>query len=137
MKKLITFVLLLAWSMVNGQWSMAQIGTWKAYMAYSDIQEIQKAGDELFVMASNDLYQYNLNDQSIYTYDKANGLSDTDIRHIKWCPEAKRLIVVYQNSNIDLVETDGDIINISDLYTKAITGDKTVNSILIVGCMPT
>ncbi|SFO69589.1 hypothetical protein [Prevotella sp. tf2-5] len=133
MKKLITFVLLLAWSMVNGQWSMAQIGTWKAYMAYSDIQEIQKAGDELFVMASNDLYQYNLNDQSIYTYDKANGLSDTDIRHIKWCPEAKRLIVVYQNSNIDLVETDGDIINISDLYTKAITGDKTVNSILIEG----
>ena len=133
MKKLITFVLLLAWSMVNGQWSMAQIGTWKAYMAYSDIQEIQKAGDELFVMASNDLYQYNLNDQSIYTYDKTNGLSDTDIRHIKWCPEAKRLIVVYQNSNIDLVETDGDIINISDLYTKAITGDKTVNSILIEG----
>ena len=133
MKKLITFVLLLAWSMVNGQWSMAQIGTWKAYMAYSDIQEIQKAGDELFVMASNDLYQYNLNDQSIYTYDKTNGLSDTDIRHIKWCPEAKRLIVVYQNSNIDLVDTDGDIINISDLYTKAITGDKNVNHITIYG----
>ena len=131
MKKLITFVLLLAWSMVNGQWSMAQIGTWKAYMAYSDIQEIQKAGDELFVMASNDLYQYNINDQSIYTYDKTNGLSDTYIRHIKWCPAAKRLIVVYQNSNIDLVETDGNVINISDLYTKVITGDKSVNSIRI------
>ena len=112
---------------------MAQIGTWKAYMAYSDIQEIQKAGDELFVMASNDLYQYNLNDQSIYTYDKTNGLNDTNIKHIKWCPQAQRLIVVYENSNIDLIETDGDIINISDLYTKVITGDKTVSSIRIDG----
>lgn len=119
--------------MINGQWSMAQIGTWKAYMAYSDIQEIQKAGDELFVMASNGLYQYNLNDQSIYTYDKTNGLNDTDIKHIKWCPGGKRLIVIYQNSNIDLVETNGEVINISDLYTKAITGDKSVNHITIYG----
>ncbi len=118
-----------------GYWQLAfsQIGTWKAYMAYSDIQEIQKAGDELFVMASNDLYQYNLNDQSIYTYDKTNGLSDTYIKHIKWCPAAKRLIVVYQNSNIDLVETDGNVVNISDLYTKVITGDKSVSSIRIEG----
>ncbi|MBQ9232135.1 MAG: Por secretion system protein [Prevotella sp.] len=131
MKKFITFVLLLSWSMINSQRSMAQIGTWKAYMAYHDVQQIQKAGDDLFVMASNDLYQYNLNDQSIYTYDKTNGLSDTYITHIKWCPKAQRLIVVYQDSNIDLVETDGNVINISDLYTKAIMGDKSVSSIRI------
>ncbi len=129
MKKFIILLL----SILHCSFSMAQIGTWKAYMAYSDIQEIQKAGDELFVMASNDLYQYNLNDQSIYTYDKTNGLNDTNIKHIKWCSQAQRLIVVYENSNIDLIETDGDIINISDLYTKVITGDKTVSSIRIDG----
>lgn len=129
MKKFIILLL----SFLHCSFSMAQIGTWKAYMAYSDIQEIQKAGDELFVMASNDLYQYNLNDQSIYTYDKTNGLNDTNIKHIKWCSQAQRLIVVYENSNIDLIETDGDIINISDLYTKVIIGDKTVSSIRIDG----
>ena len=130
MKKL---VIIFVFSILNFQFSIGQIGTWKAYMAYNEVQDIQKAGDDLFVMASNDLYQYNLNDQSIYTYDKTNGLSDTYITHIKWCPQAKRLIVVYQNSNIDLVETDGNVINISDLYTKVITGDKTVNSIRIDG----
>ena len=113
--------------------AMSQVGTWKAYMAYSDIQQIQKAGDYLFVMASNDLYQYNLNDQSIYTYDKTNGLSDTYITHIKWSDEAKRLIVVYQNSNIDLVEMDGNVTNISDLYKKVMSGNKTVNSVRIDG----
>ena len=127
------FVIILLLSIVNCQLSIAQIGRWKAYMAYHEVQQIKKAGDDLFVMASNDLYQYNLNDQSIYTYDKTNGLSDTHITHINWCPQAERLIVVYQNANIDLVERDGNVINISDLYQKVITGDKTVSSIRIAG----
>lgn len=130
MKKIVIILLM---SVVNCALSIAQIGTWKAYMAYYEVQQIQKAGDDLFVLASNDLYQYNLNDQSILTYDKTNGLSDTYITHIRWCPQAGRLIAVYQNANIDLIEPDGDIINISDLYLKVITGDKTVSSIRIAG----
>lgn len=111
----------------------AQVGTWKNYLAYHKVESICKAGDDLFVLASNGLYQYNLNDQSIYTYDKINGLSDTHITHIAWCQQAKRLIAVYQNSNIDLIETDGDIINIPALYSKSMTEDKTVKSISIDG----
>ena len=111
----------------------AQVATWKNLLAYHEVQSICKAGDELFVLASNGLYQYNLNDQSILTYDKVNGLSETHITHIAWCQQAKRLIAVYQNANIDLIETDGDIINISALYNKTITGDKTVTDISIDG----
>lgn len=113
--------------------SFAQIGTWRNYMAYHEVQSICKAGDDLFVLASNNLYQYNLNDQSITTYDKVHGLSDTHISHIAWSQQAKRLIAVYQNSNIDLIETDGDIINISALYSKSMTEDKTVTDVRIDG----
>ena len=113
--------------------SYAQIGTWRNYLAYHEVQSICKANDNLFVLASNNLYQYNLNDQSIITYDKVNGLSDTHITHIAWSSQAKRLIVVYENSNIDLIETDGDIINISALYNKSMTEDKTVTDVRIDG----
>ncbi|MBP1541080.1 MAG: Por secretion system protein [Prevotella sp.] len=113
--------------------SKAQVGTWRNYLSYHEIQQIQAAGDDIFVMASNGLYQYNKQDQSIYTYDKTKGLSDTEISNIKWCPQAKRLVVCYNNSNIDLVETSGNVINISDIYTKAITGGKTIYSIAING----
>ena len=132
MKKIIV-VLIVLWSMVNGQWSMAQVGTWRNYLAYYDIQQIQEAGNDIFVLASNGLYQYNKQDQSIRTYDKTNGLSDTYITHIRWCQQAKRLIAVYQNSNIDIIDNNGNIINISSLYNKSIIGDKTVNSIRIDG----
>jgi len=130
MKKSIIVLLLLT---VICHLSSAQIGTWKNYLAYHDIQQIQAAGDYLFVLASNNLYQYNKNDQSIVTYDKVNGLSDTYITHIRWCPQAKRLIAVYSNMNIDLVDTNGNTTNISDIYTKVITGDKSLQSIRIDG----
>ena len=52
------YIIILFLSIVNSQLANAQIGKWRAYMAYYDVQQIQKAGNELFVMASNDLYQY-------------------------------------------------------------------------------
>ena len=130
MKKTVIALLL---SIVCCQLSTAQIGTWRNYLAYYDVQQIQAAGDDLFVLASNDLYQYNQKDQSIVTYDKVNGLTDTYITHIRWCPQAKRLIAVYGNMNIDLIDTKGNVTNISDIYTKPIVGDKTLSSIRIDG----
>ena len=129
MKKLLAIVFIFCYCHL----AMAQIGTWRNYLAYHDVQSICKAGDNLFVLASNGLYQYNLNDQSITTYDKVNGLSDTHITYIAWNQKAKRLIAVYENSNIDLIETDGNIINISAIYNKAMTEDKTITGISIDG----
>ena len=111
----------------------AQIGSWRNYLAYHDIQQIQAAGNELFVRASNSLYLYNKTDQSIYTFDKTNGLSDAHITIIRWCKQAKRLVVVYDNSNIDLVETNGNVTNISDIYSKSITGGKEIYNIVCQG----
>lgn len=126
-------ILLLLLTIHYSLFTFSQVGTWKNYLAYHEIQQICAAGNYLFVRASNDLYQYNQKDQSIYTYDRTNGLSDTNIKLIAWNKQAKRLIAVYDNSNIDLVETNGNVTNISALYTKTMTEDKTVNSIRIEG----
>ena len=111
----------------------AQVGTWKNYLAYHDIQQICAADHYLFVCASNGLYQYNKNDQSITTFDKTNGMNDVTITNIRWCQQAKRLVVVYDNSNIDLIETNGDVTNVSSIYRKVITGGKTINNVTING----
>jgi len=71
------------------------VGTWKSYLAYSDVQWVEEGSNKLYVLASNSLYTYNKNDQSIKTYDKVNGLSDTDIRFIAWNKTARRLVIIY------------------------------------------
>ena len=112
---------------------LAQIGTWRTYMAYAEPQQIVKGGNDLFVRASNDLYQYNLTDHSITTYDKTNGLNDNYITLIAWNQQAKRLIIIYQNANIDLLDSNGNVTNISALYRKTMTEDKTIDSLTIDG----
>ena len=135
MKRLALIVFLIAQlSIINCQLSIAQIGTWRAFMSYYEPQQIIKAGSNtLFVRASNSLYSYHLNDHSITTYDKVNTLSDTYISYIAWSQQAKRLIITYQDGNIDLMDLQENVINISGLYNKLITGDKNVSSIRIDG----
>ena len=125
--------LVLSLCIMNYALCIAQIGTWRNYLSYAEPQQIQAASNDLFVLASGSLYLYNKQDQSIYTYDKTNGMSDVDITHIKWCPQAKRLVVVYSDSNIDLVEVNGNVTNVNDIYARAITGGKTIYSITING----
>ena len=109
------------------------VGTWKNYLAYSDVQWVEEGSNKLYVLASNSLYTYNKNDQSIKTYDKVNGLSDTDIRFIAWNKTARRLVIIYSNNNIDLLDDRGNITNVPDYYLKTTMADKTVNGIDMSG----
>ena len=125
------FFLLMAWTAAPQ--AHAVIGTWKAYMAYSDITEVAKGGSMLYVLASKNLYTYNPADQEVRTFDKANGLSDCSIAHIAWSDAASRLVIVYDNTNIDIMTADGQVTNLSDYYSKLLNQDKTVYSIDING----
>ena len=130
--RLIVVATMLHFSIFNFQFSIcsAQTGSWKAYMSYYEPQQIVKAGSEdLFVRASNALYRYNLTDQSITTYDKVRNLNDTYVSLIAWNNEAKRLIIVYNNSNIDLLNLNDQVVNLSAIYNKSTTLNKTINSI--------
>lgn len=129
--KRIAIILILTVGAVTA--ALAQTGTWKAYMAYSDVNWIERDGNMLYVLASNDLYTYNRNDNSITTYDKTNGLSDSNIAKIGWNSTVGKLIIVYNNGNIDLMNRKGDISNLPDYYSKTMTADKTVNSIYMYG----
>lgn len=111
----------------------AAIGDWHNYLSYYNPQQIEDAGNCLFVRASNALYQYNKKDLSIVTFDKTNGLNDVTITKIAWNKTAKKLIIIYDNSNIDLMDVNGNVSNICDLYNKTMTEDKTINSITIYG----
>lgn len=125
-KKTIKLILL---SLLASTSLNAQTGSWNTYMAYHDPQQIVKLGSYLFVRASNGLYTYNLNDQSITTYDKLKQLNDTYITMISRNDEAKKVLVVYQNQNMDVIDQQGQVDNISALYLKSMAADKTINSV--------
>ena len=127
---LLSFLLL----QVTSYRAIAAIGDWKACMAHSEVQEIEQAGNLIFVQASNNLYVYNQNDQSIQTFSKMDYLSDCGIQHIAYNKAAKRLLIFYSNANMDLMNISNyDVQNLSDYYSASTTGDKAVNNIYMYG----
>lgn len=109
------------------------VGSWQLYPSYHDITEIAPSGNEVFVLASGGLFSYSPDDQQVITYDKTTVLSDINIAHIAWNSTTKKLIIVYENSNIDLLSSSGNVVNVSDLYQYSTTSDKTVNDICLDG----
>ena len=114
--------------------SLAASAQWKAYLSYYEPTEIEKADDgTLYVLASGGIYSYNPSDQQIITYDKTISLSDCGIAHIAWCQTAKRLVIVYNDYNIDLLSPNGNVVNLPAYMNTSMTDDKTINSIDVSG----
>ena len=109
----------------------AQIGTWNDYMSYTEVQQIVKGGDRLYVRADSSVYDYNLNDQSITTHSRAKDLNDVTVVKIGWNSVSKRLLIAYDNGNMDLLENNGNVINIGDLYNKENAIDKSILNIVM------
>lgn len=132
-KKILLILSFLLLQVISYQ-AVAAIGDWKAYMAYHEVQEIEQAGNLIFVQASNNLYVYNKNDQSIQTFSKVDYLNDCDIQHIAYNKTAKRLVILYSNANIDLMNINNyETYNLPDYYNTSTTGDKGVNDIYMSG----
>lgn len=131
MKKILLTTLCMVLSAIAAKAQTA--GAWKAYMAYYDITQVEKAGNTYYVLASNNLYAYNTSDQSVQTYDKMGLLSQCDIRHIAYSQAARRLVIVYSNNIIDLLSDQGDVLTVTDYANKSLTQDKTVNSLQVQG----
>lgn len=107
--------------------------SWEIYTSYNDITEIEPAGNQVFALASNGLFSYHIKNGSVTTYDKANTLSDFDINHIAWNKTTKKLVITYTNGNIDLLDANGNVVNVPDLYLKSMTDNKQINHIYISG----
>ena len=127
-KSLFTILLLLV-----SQLASADSGQWNLYLSYNGTpQDIESADKFIYVQANNGLYSYNRHDHSIYTFSRANLLSDIKIRFIAWAKAVRKLVVVYENGNIDFICKDGtECENLSDYYTKTTTDDKTINGIYV------
>lgn len=107
---------------------------WKAYLSYYEPKEIEQANDGMiYVLASGGLFSYSTQDQEVRIYDKTTLLSDCQISHIAWCKSAKKLVIAYDDYNIDLLSQNDDVVNMPAYMNTSITVDKTINSVDIHG----
>ena len=87
-------------------------------------------GDEVYYLASGNLYRYDKETQENEHLNRANYLNDSGVENIYFNADKNYIMVAYQNSNIDVINLrNGDVSNISDIKNADISTSKTINSI--------
>ena len=110
----------------------AQNNKWTTHLAYHEATGIAETNERVYVVANGALFSYGKEDQEKRLYSKQNGLSDTDIKIIKYSPDNHILVIVYSNGNIDLFSEDG-IKNMPHLKNATNVQSKNVNDIYFYG----
>ena len=110
----------------------AMANEWKIYASYHNISKAIKTDSRIFVLANGGLFSYDTEDSRVMGYDKTNALSDFGIHDIAYSATKKKLVVLYENGNIDLLGMDGTRWNLPDIKTKSL-GDKTLNELKVEG----
>ncbi len=105
------------------------IGTWRTHLPYNNIIDVAVVGDVIYASTSYSLFTYNKLDNSIERLDKVKGLNDVGISKMSYNINTNEVLVAYTNANLDIIRTDGSIINVSDIKDKEILGNKTINNI--------
>ena len=105
-----------------------QNNKWTTHLAYHEATDIAETNERVYVVANGALYSYGKEDNEIILYSKQNGLSDTDIRLIKYSPDNHTLVIVYSNGNIDLYG-NGGFSNMPYLKNATNIQSKNVNDI--------
>lgn len=111
-----------------------QIGEWQVYPSFWNSTYSLKASHVVYALYEGNLLAYDTEDTSIRTFDWTNGLSDIHITHMDYSAEAKKLILVYENGNIDLMDEEERVRNLSSLKDKVLAG-KEVTQICIDGSL--
>ncbi len=105
------------------------IGNWRTHLPYQKVNAVEVFGKKVYAATDYELFYYDTEDNSINILNKINGLSDIGISTISYCKGMNLLLVAYSNANVDLIDTEGKITNMSDIKDKAIIGNKRINNV--------
>lgn len=112
-----------------------KIGDWRTHTPGMKVINVERMGEKIFAATPYEIYYYNTDDNSINKLSKVNGLSDFGISVMRFNPKNEMLFVGYSNTNIDIIDRNGKIINLNDIKNKNILGNKSINDIFFVNDM--
>lgn len=122
----------------NGDWTIyasyhhptkaIKIGSQYYTLANGDLEKRNTKDNDYILSECNNLYIYDAEDNSLYSYDKSNALSDYSIYDIAYSKDTRKLVIVYNNGNIDIMNSNGGCINLPDFKNKSLQ-KKSINEV--------
>lgn len=124
--------------------SSAYEGEWRVYPSYTEAAQVVCGGSYIYAImtgtgqidvvktwqpaTSGNLVRYDADDGSVRTYDSLGELNSQHVRSMSYNDMSHRLLLLYDDHNIDLLDEDDEVVNLSFLKNSSLA-DKEVNTI--------
>ncbi|MFC6996074.1 type IX secretion system anionic LPS delivery protein PorZ [Rufibacter roseus] len=102
--------------------SMA-IGSWQIHVPNQQAVAITETPTSIYTATEGGLFRFLKQENTLQTLSRIDGFSDMGIKSLKYDPFSQTLVVVYKNTNLDLVQ-NGRVINLTELLRKSMPGEK-------------
>ena len=99
--------------------AFSQIGIWQTHASYLSGQSVAVVGTKIYAATQNGFFYYDKNTGETTTLSKADGLSDVGISRILYLADQKKILIAYQNGNLDFltVTETGDPTGVTNVNT--------------------
>ncbi|MBK9255517.1 MAG: hypothetical protein IPM42_08525 [Saprospiraceae bacterium] len=107
------------------------VGQWKSHLSFRDGLWVTQSDDQIIYASTLGLVMIDKTDLSVRFLSKEDGLSDVKVSKIFYDKYNDQLIIVYRDSNIDIVKGN-DVINLPFIRENTtILGSKNINFVSI------
>ena len=110
-------------------WTYGNMYQWRTHLAYSVIDEVQVTENKVFALSNHSLFSVDKVSEEIEYHSRLTGLNSSVIDHIYYNDDLDYLLLCYQNGQLDIIDSNDDVYNISDLYLKQANISKQVSDI--------
>ena len=109
------------------------IGTWRDHLSYSNAVAVTEGNGLIYCASDLAVFSYNTSDKSIERLNLISGLSDIGVETIRFNTSTNKLLIAYSNGNIDIIDQDRKITNLSFIKNSNIIAEKVINHIYLMG----
>lgn len=107
------------------------VGDWRIHTSYvgNDVKTVAESRQWVYYLTGSYLFRLDKDTQENESLCKINDLSDMNISQIYYNSDKDYLVVVYSNSNIDIIKGDGAVVNMPEVKDAVMTSSKVINDV--------
>ncbi len=132
-KHMFTLIITMAATLASFAQNGVAIGNWRTHLPYQKVIAVEPVGHRIYAATEYELFYYDTEDNSINILNKINALSDIGISRMRYNQSQRKLMVAYTNANVDLIDANNKVHNMSDIKEKTMVGNKSINNIFFDG----
>ncbi|MCC6727468.1 MAG: hypothetical protein IT258_23390, partial [Saprospiraceae bacterium] len=127
---LLLLVCLIQINKAQSQSSELAIGQWKSHLPFNNGNYVTQSDDKIYYATRYAVLEVDKEERSVRRMTKVEGLSDVGVSLVKYNKEGKSLLVIYNDSKVDIINEEG-VLTLPAISNAPFLGAKTVYDVFM------